>query len=70
MEEIKTETLPTDVKWFSDNVNEKDASKLNDFIALRKTQGWEYVSHQFVKGSIFSIRGKFLVTFKRKYICG
>ena len=64
MYEYKTEILKTSIKWISDNASEEDIRQLNELIAQRATQGWEYVNHTYSQG-IFNWKQSFHITFRR-----
>jgi len=45
-------------KWINDNASEEDVKRLNELIAQRAAQGWEYVNHTYSQ-SIFNWKQSF-----------
>ena len=61
----KTELLKVSVKWFSVKASEKDIAMLDNLINTRVSEGWEFVTYNYM-ATTFQIRGAFIVTFRKE----
>ena len=57
--------LKVSVKWFSDKASEKDIAMLDNLINTRVSEGWEFVTYNYM-ATTFQIRGAFIVTFRKE----
>ena len=61
----KSEILKVGVKMFSDKANDRDIEALDALINQRTSEGWEFVTYNYMATSS-QIKGAFVVTFRKE----
>ena len=63
----KSEILTVSIKWFSDKANSEDIAMLDKLINERTSEGWEFVTYDYMATST-QMRGAFIVTFRKEKV--
>ena len=63
----KSEILTVSIKWFSDKANSEDIAMLDKLINERTSEGWKFVTYDYMATST-QMRGAFIVTFRKEKV--
>ena len=63
----KSEILSVSIKWFSDKATSEDIAMLDKLINERTSEGWEFVTYDYMATST-QMRGTFIVTFRKEKV--
>ena len=63
----KSEILSVSMKWFSDKATSEDIVMLDKLINERTSEGWEFVTYDYMATST-QMRGAFIVTFRKEKV--
>lgn len=63
----KSEILSVSMKWFSDKATSEDIAILDKLINERISEGWEFVTYDYMATST-QMRGAFIVTFRKEKV--
>ena len=63
----KSEILSVSMKWFSDKATSEDIAMLDKLINERTSEGWEFVTYDYMTTST-QMRGAFIVTFRKEKV--
>ena len=63
----KSEILSVSMKWFSDKATSEDIAMLDKLINERISEGWEFVTYDYMATST-QMRGAFIVTFRKEKV--